>query len=76
MKKLVMKVDDLRVESFSIQTKAGERRGTVQAHAQNSDLCLTLMCGHGSPTEWCYNDTLGCTFTANMDCLESMNCPI
>lgn len=70
MKKLTMKVEDLRIESFNVQTAKTESRGTVRAHAGNSDLCFTPGCGGTDP--W---DTLGCSFTADFECMDTINCP-
>lgn len=67
MKKLVMNVDSLRVESFSIQPEAPVRRGTVRAHLDNSlgAACIfTRDCGY----------TWGCT--AGAECLQTMNCTL
>jgi hypothetical protein len=73
MKKLSMKVDELRVETFSIQTEPDTRRGTVRAHAQDSNFCWSEFCGNlGS--DGCY-ESMGCTFTASFDCMESAGCP-
>ena len=72
VKKLTMKLDDLRVDSFITAPETRVRRGTVQAHLNASfSQCYEVsgMCGD---TIGCF-DSLRCDQT--MGCYESMNCP-
>lgn len=76
MKKLTMKLDDLRVDSFSTGPETSAPRGTVQAHGKDSQTCPP-------PSDWCGSlDCTGmcsamcsdnCTFTADYQCLETAN---
>lgn len=69
MKKLSMKLDDLRVDSFTTAAETSARRGTVRAHLNASfSQCYVISDGGG-----CDFQTLGCDQT--MDCMESANCP-
>jgi hypothetical protein len=49
MRKLALKVDDLRVDSFET-VEAPEGRGTVAAHARTEDLNCTGDCPSAQPT--------------------------
>ncbi len=50
MRKLALKVDDLRVDSFET-VEAAEGRGTVAAHAPTEDLnCTAETCPSSQPT--------------------------
>jgi len=73
VKKLSMKVDELHVESFAVQAGKREIRGTVRANMDNSNMCWSINCWMGTDSG-CY-ETMGCTFTADFDCMESANCP-
>lgn len=76
MKKLAMKLDDLRVDSFVTGPEMDDRRGTVQGHAKDSNTCPP-------PSEWCGSfECTGlcsamcsdqCTFTADYQCMETAN---
>ncbi|HET7464773.1 MAG TPA: hypothetical protein VFJ82_26255 [Longimicrobium sp.] len=48
-------------------------RGTVRANQENSNMCWTPNCWMGTDSG-CY-ETMGCTFTADFDCMESGTCP-
>lgn len=73
MKKLKLNVDALRVESFGTAAEMPDRRGTVQANALvtgSYSACYVISDGGG-----CNFETMGCTFTADADCMESADCP-
>lgn len=69
MKKLSMKLDDLKVDSFTTGAQASALRGTVRGNLNASfSQCYVISDGGG-----CNFETLGCD--QSMDCMESMNCP-
>lgn len=69
MKKLSMKLDDLRVDSFATAPMASARRGTVRGNLDASFSHCYVISGGGG----CDFQTLGCDQTN--DCYESANCP-
>ena len=67
MKKLVLNVEMLRVESFAPQAERNGQRGTVQGHATLR--CATLQC---NPTFYC---TLGYNTCDMASCVDTCGYP-
>ena len=61
MKKLELKLDELRVESFETTREDPDERGTVRGHYHSDSTCLQRLCTctYGVPADTCHFSCAG-----------------